>query len=206
MTGRTTGGWIAGYGVNVQSWVGSKPTGLDNDWVNSIYAQDGDGDYVEAGWYWKRSFGVRPRAFMVCRVPEIGFYREWNHVTDPDIFPDITLPVRERVSISLSNTGGDDTYEVWFQGNRAAYITDTRIFDSAARVGAERYSLNYANTGSWTSVRYLARSGSTYTWTYWPNAWRADPVAPVLQDPEYTFRKEHIDSSDHWVYVDNYDR
>ena len=47
-----SGGLILAYGVRCNSRMYPKQSPQDHDWVNSLYARQDDGDFLEAGWYW----------------------------------------------------------------------------------------------------------------------------------------------------------
>lgn len=154
-----SGSPILAYGVQGNSYMYPKQNPQDSDWVNSLYARQDDGDFFEAGWYWKPT-STRRIWFSKLRQSGVNYSERWFTVSGR---PDGT---RATIQIRRSGASGD-TYLVLVDGNLKITQFSTGITSCRASVGAERYDTRDYNKGSWTYIQYLNSSNS---WVYWPHA------------------------------------
>lgn len=188
------GGQVLAYGVQANSYLYPKQTSQDDDWVNSLYARQDDGDFFEAGWYWA-SGATRRTWFSKLRRNGISYGETWFPVSDQAAGGWPTIQIRR------SGTSGD-TYLVYVAGVLRTTEYSTGMTSCRASVGAERFDTLDYNKGSWTYIKYL--SGSN-VWAYWPNALHyVGGAGMVPSDSGFPFWSNHIDHYDHHVYCDDH--
>ncbi|MHB8706855.1 MAG: hypothetical protein ACYC77_10110 [Coriobacteriia bacterium] len=180
---------LLAYGVQGNSLMYPKPTDHLRDWVNSLYARQDDGDFFEAGWYWRPTLAERK---WFSQLRQYGV-----------MYPEVSLNVGykapgTRAIIQVRRWGTSDTYRVYVDGVlvREEYLTG--ITSCRAAAGSERYDTEDTNRGSWTYIKWM---NSSQVWSYWPNALR---YIGAGHDPVYLFYNNYIDRSDHYVYCDDH--
>jgi len=190
----TSGSWIVSYGVKADSYVYPKQSPQDDDWVNSLYARQYDGDFFEAGWYWTKT-GSTPVWFAQLR--KNGFYQPEQH-----FYVSGVVPGQRKTIAVCKSTGNSDSYYVYVDNGIKFIQYSSGITSSIPCVGTERYDTLDYNKGSWTYVRHFQKIGtSSFQWQYWPSA----GVTPVSnQDPSYRFYTNRVNESNHWVYCDDH--
>lgn len=180
---------ILAYGVQASSLMYPKPLNHTGDWVNSVYARQDDGDFYEAGWYWRPTLSRR-QWFATLRKAGVTYAEEPLSVPDK--------PSGTRAAIQVRRWGTSDTYRVFVDGLLVHEEYLTGITSCRASVGSERYFTEDTNRGSWTYVKWM---NSSQVWSYWPNALR---FVGEKHDPEYLFYTNYLDRSDHYVYCDDH--
>lgn len=193
------GSWLTAYGNRGEVYAYARPSSGAK--VNSIYVRaPGDpNDYlVEAGYAATGSnppsglpANHNPWFFSVNVVAGVYYAEQFNY--------QYGLPVGERTRVSVINTSGLHTWDVYYAGNYVMSWYDTDFMYGYLTVGEERSLTSVDARASITYMRRLAQEGSSYTWYYWWNGVRNG------QDGAYYFRFNHVGDSNHWVYCDDHD-
>lgn len=192
---KADGSLIAEYGTAGKSYLYPEPSPLyGNHWVNSLYANTAIGNDFEAGWYWDKASGTR-----------VWFWNCWKNGVDyegvisgvPNWSSGSWIPIAiERLKDGTNN----DTWEVYLSGTDYCGVTSTGVTSSYPQVGAEIHDTSDTAKGSWQNVQYMHKDSLTsYTWYYWPNAFEQN-----VNDPSSHFYTNHLQGSNHWVYVDTH--
>ena len=187
-----SGGLILAYGVRCNSRMYPKQSPQDHDWVNSLYARQDDGDFLEAGWYWTPTSTNR---IWFSVLQQRGYMYPEHLIEGVPLFPDNSWP---RVALQ-QRTSGSETYDIYIEGVWRCAWFYTDITSCRASVTSERYTSYDYNKGAWTYSELLT---SSRTWTYWPHAARITTFANP--DPLYRFYSNYIDRFDHYVYCDDH--
>ena len=168
-----------------RAWVYPSPTlSSTGQKVSSIYAVRAlDGSGVEAGVEWDYLHS-NARAFW-ARTDEYGGY--FSNVTG-------SVAASQWLPLQVERTPNTTDWRYWVNGTLVHTETNTDMTGGVySYVGAERTDSSTSGLGSWTYVEHKRYSDST--WDYWYRA------AQDANNDSVSFHGEHVQDSNHWVYV-----
>lgn len=195
---------VIAYGVRADTYVYPKEAQQDGDMVNSLYARQWNGDFVEAGWYWSPSASY-PIWFTVVRKDDVTYPEETFLVSGNGSGKRFDLAVRRAPSAG----GAKDTYQVFVDNSLRYtwyYTGTTSCLPSAA---GERYKNADVLHASWIDSTVCSEPDvpdGTFQWITWPDAVRGTFVGSqwppaAYPDSVYEFYTNKIHNSSHCVYI-----
>mgnify|MGYP005855229825 CR=1 FL=1 len=129
------------WGVSGASRMYPKQSPQVHDWVNSVYARQDDGDFLEAGWYWTPA-GTSRVWFSVLQWR--GYLLPQHLIPNVPAFADNTWP---RITVRQRSAGNDE-YDIYIDGVLRYQWENTDITSCRASVTSERYSPSDYNKGA----------------------------------------------------------